>query len=93
VSTTLEAPQFMTRREAVRTMFADLPAEALADVTVEFANDSYPTTSFIDELIRVTVVENRASQLRLTNVDSFTAELVVEAADLYRVQHRVTIDA
>jgi hypothetical protein len=65
----------------------------LADLTVEFANDSYPTTSFIDELIRVTLVEDRARQLRLTNVDGFTVELVVEAASLYGVHDRVTIDA
>lgn len=89
--TTLEAPQFMTRREAVRSMFADIPPGLMADITVEFASDSYPTTSFIDELILVTLVEGRARHLRLSNVDAFTAELVNEATVRYDVTDRIDV--
>ena len=88
--TAITAPQTMTRREAVGSLLTSLPAERVHVVCVTFADESLPTTSFIDELIFQLLVIDRTELVELQNADDYTCELALAAADRYDVRNRLT---
>lgn len=74
-------------------MLADLPRVAGGiDLGILFSDETYPTTSFMDELIRQTLVVGLASQLHLLGADEFAQELATLAAERYGVTDRLSFE-
>lgn len=91
MSSTLEAPKSMSRRESVSQLLRDLPAAAAnGELVIGFNVDSSPTTSFMDELVRQTLAEDRCQRLTMLDADEFVQELATVAAERYGVAERLT---
>lgn len=86
---TLETPDRMTRRELVAQLLETLPPTQVDDVRLRFVGEQYPTTSYMDELIRQTLADGRTQRLTLIDADEFTVELAREAAERYGVTERL----
>jgi hypothetical protein len=91
--TTVAAPFEMTRRELVSDLLAEVRAVPIQTLTIAFADDQYPTTSFVDELVRQVLVENLATELTLVGPDQFTTDLAIAAAERYGVTARLFISS
>jgi hypothetical protein len=89
--TTLIEPQVMNRREQVADLLRGLPAYPISELHVQFGADSYPTTSFVDELVRQTLGEHRVELLVLLDADDFLSELALEAAVRQNVADRLRL--
>lgn len=88
--TSVLAPRSMNRREAVRGALAEVPTE-VAHLRMEFEGEQFATVSFMDELVRQVLHEDRAHVLELVHPHEFTAELASVAAERYGVSERLII--
>ncbi|MEM7095091.1 MAG: hypothetical protein AAF567_18980 [Actinomycetota bacterium] len=79
----------MTGREHAREVFAGVRLTAGQVVAVTFEDRALPTTSFIDEMIQIILVEGDAAQLRLDNVGLKICELASESAEYFEVADRL----
>lgn len=90
--TQIDAPEFMSRREVVAKMLAAIPRvdQQIFELVVVIKPMSFPTTSFMDELVRQVLVDDLATRLTFEGADEFTRELAEAAASEYGVGERVT---
>lgn len=86
---TLEAPERISRREAVTAMLVELP-DVVEELLVLFGEGSCPTTSFMHELVHETVVVDRVGMLCIGSSDEYVVELATTAARSFGVLDRVT---
>jgi hypothetical protein len=84
VVTVIEAPAKMGRRDQAVALIANLPDDLSGvKVRVEFPDNAYPTTSFLDELIRGLLVDRRCAHLMLVNANLRVIEIAhLSAHDL-----------
>lgn len=73
-------------------MLADVPF-GVSEIRVVLAEESFVTTSFMDELVRRILVDGRAAALVLETSDEFAVELATEHAETYSVSDRLRICA
>jgi len=90
--TTVVTPTRMTRCELVRDLLAEVPAEIVDEIRLVFDSDQSPTTSFVDELVRQLLAENRARRVVCERADAYTIELAELAARRYQVAERLTFE-
>ena len=90
---TLTAPKLVSSRNQARELTAGLPAN-LADATVVVDCSALQASapSFVDELVKVCLVERNGQSLVLVNAPDRTAELARRAASNRRVADRLEID-
>jgi hypothetical protein len=90
---TLTAPKLVSSRDQARELTAGLPAD-LADATVivDCSALQASTPSFVDELVKVCLVERHARGLVLARAPERTAELARRAARNQQVADRLEID-
>lgn len=90
---TLNAPKLVSSRDQARKLTSVL-AEDLADTTVvvDCSALQASTPSFVDELVKVCLVERHARCLVLSRAPERTAELARSAADIRGVADRLEID-
>jgi hypothetical protein len=89
---TLTAPKLVSSRDQARELTESLPADlAGAVVVVDCAALQASTPSFVDELVKVCLVERNAKLLRLVSVRERTAELARRAATVRQVVNRLQI--
>ncbi len=90
---TLTAPKLVSSRDQARELTADLPAN-LADVTVivDCRALQASTPSFVDELVKVCLVERHARSLVFSRAPERTAEHARRAAQNRQVADRLEID-
>ena len=88
----LRAPERSGSREQARTLLDDLP-ESLVDALVEIdcANVFVATPSFMDEVVKILLVERNAAVLRLTAAPERTTQHAIRAATNRGVATRLEI--
>lgn len=90
--TVLEAPLRMGRRAQAKGLLVDLHHDLSgAIVEMKFPDDAYPTTSFVDEIIRAILVDRQADSLALVNANERVAEIALLCADDLGVRDRLTV--
>jgi hypothetical protein len=90
---TLTAPKLVSSRDQARELTADLPADLTgATVIVDCTALQASTPSFVDELVKVCLVERHAQSLVLSRAPERTAELARRAASNRQVADRLEID-
>jgi len=90
---TLTAPKLVSSRNQARELTAGLPANlADATVVVDCSALQASTPSFVDELVKVCLVERHAQSLVLVNAPDRTAQLARQAASNRQVADRLEID-
>src|SRR6266487_1702914 len=90
---TLTAPKLVSSRDQARELTESLPADLTgAVVVVDCAALQASTPSFVDELVKVVLVERNAKLLRLVSAREPTAELARRAAAVRQVADRLRID-
>jgi len=90
---TLTAPKLVSSRDQARELTEDLPADLTGAVlVVDCAALQASTPSFVDELVKVVLVERNAKLLRLVNARAGTAELARRAATVRQVADRLQVD-
>lgn len=78
---TVRAPQFAGTREAARALVAPLPATlARTSVVVDLADTKAAAPSFVDELIRLILVDRGGLALELAGASPRAAELAARFA-------------
>lgn len=92
MTSTLEAPSRMGRRSQATELLRDLPND-LSDGTVEilFTADAYPTTSFVDEIVRTILCDRHARRLVFKNANPRVAEVAEQSASDLGVRNRLTL--
>ncbi len=90
---TLTAPKLVSSRDQARELTAGL-SENLADVAVivDCPALQASTPSFVDELVKVCLVERHARSLVLSRAPERTAELARRSASNRQVADRLEID-
>jgi hypothetical protein len=79
--TVVDAPVRMGRRAQAKELLSDLPADlTTAMVEVRFPDDAFPTTSFVDELVRSILVDRKAQALTLVNANRRASEIATLCA-------------
>jgi hypothetical protein len=93
MTATLEAPSRMGSRSQAAELLRDLPPD-LAGMVVEIVFDprAYPTTSFLDEVIRSVLRDRGARLLVFTNANERVVEIAEQSADDLRVRARLTLN-
>lgn len=92
MTSTIAAPDRMSRREVVANLLEGLPrVDGGIELRIKFSDDSYPTTSFMDELVRQTISAGLAASLALLDADAFATDLAIEAALRYDVRDRLIV--
>ncbi len=91
---TLEAPARMRGRVQAESLAMTLPAD-LPDSVIEvrFASGSWPTASFVDELVRAILVDRGAKMLVFVGADIVAAELASQSAASLGVAERLTFQS
>jgi hypothetical protein len=90
---TLTVPKLVSSRDQARELTESLPADlAGAVVVVDCAALQASTPSFVDELVKVVLVERNAKLLRLVSAREPIAELARRAAAVRQVADRLRID-
>jgi len=90
---TLNAPKLVSSRDQARELTAELPADLEGTaVVVNCSALRASTPSFVDELVKVCLVERRAKSLVLVNAPGRTAELARRASRNRNVADRLEID-
>lgn len=90
MSTTMTAPEAMNRRGEVAILLQSLPNRPVPELTVTFREDSYPTTSYIDEFVRQALHEGAVQRMVFLHADEYIVELASAAADRYGVADRLS---
>jgi hypothetical protein len=90
MTTTLTAPDRISRRSAVTTILDGLP-ENIDELRILINDHPTTTSSFFDELVRQVLVENRACQLVIETTDEFIVELATDAAAVHAVCDRLVV--
>ncbi len=90
---TLTAPKLVSSRDQARQLTEGLPADLTgAVVVVDCAALQASTPSFVDELVKVVLVERNAKLLRLVSARERTVELARCAATVRQVADRLQVD-
>jgi hypothetical protein len=89
---TLIAPKLVSSRDQARELTASLPADLSGTpVLVDCSALQASTPSFVDELVKVVLVDRGGSQLVIKGAPERTAELVRRAAQNRGVADRLEI--
>jgi len=89
---TLTAPRLVSSRDQARDLAAELPADLSGSVVhVDCSQLEISTSSFVDELVEVCVMERHASRLIFENAPDRTAELAIRSAGVRDVASRVEV--
>ena len=90
---TLTTPKLVSSRDQARSLTADLPSNLEGTtVVVECEELQASTPSFVDELVKICLVERHAQCLALVNAPERTEELARRAARNRQVADRLEID-
>ena len=90
MTTTLTAPDRISRRGAVTTILDGVPFN-LDELHIVIEDDPTTTSSFFDELVRQVLVDGRACRLVIESSDEFIIELATDAAEVHGVAERLTV--
>lgn len=93
-SVTIAAPPLAASRQQARDLFSALAADlSLEVVHLEAAALKAAAPSFVDELVRVALVDRRASRLVLEAASPRLAELADRFANNHAVRDRLDVSA
>jgi hypothetical protein len=89
----LEAPQNVGTRDLVRAWVSSAVPDHLSGsvVVVNCAGLSTPTPSFLDELLKILVVERGASRLTITNASERARVFAARSSENRHIQDRIEI--
>lgn len=89
----IDAPLRMGRRAEAKELLSAVPLrlDGLA-VEIVFPPGAYPTTSFLDEVIRSVLIDRRAKLLTLRNAGERTSEVAQFSAMDLGVEDRLVIE-
>jgi hypothetical protein len=88
MTTTLVAPERISRRSAVAAILDGLP-ESVGVLRLIISGDPTTTSSFFDELMKRVLVDARAEHLMIETLDEFIIEQATEAATALGVSARL----
>jgi len=90
MTNTLEAPRLMGGRDQVTELLSSLPSDLNGTaLAVHFEPSAMSTPSFVDELVRVVLIDRNASDLTLVNISERVCEIATEAAAHFGVRERL----
>jgi hypothetical protein len=90
---TLQSPALVGSRDLAREFLRDLPSDlADAQVVINCANVEASAPSFVDEVVKVVLVERAASHLLFSHAPKRTAEYAQRSAVSRGVDDRLTVE-
>lgn len=89
---TLKSPPLVGGRELAREFASDLPADLTADdVIIDCANLEASAPSFVDELVKIVLVERNARRLSFEDAPERTASYALRSAENRDVADRLEV--
>ena len=88
--TVISTPPRVGGRGRAQELLSDLPSD-VAEVTINFSDTEAVTPSFVDEVVRLVLVERNASLLILSGLPKRARELALRSAGSRSVTDRLKV--